>query len=110
MSSNRYKGTENLLIMQDFELFFMIPAMFFTQFSMIPAILGGLIAKKTLGLLYAFGRQNVVMEMAYEVYIIMEWKNIRQDAHLNLFLFLPFLCILICYSKPQYQDMPFLPC
>ncbi len=27
--------------MQDFELFFMIPAMFFTQFSMIPAILGG---------------------------------------------------------------------
>lgn len=56
MSSNRCKGTENLLIMQDFELFFMIPAMFFTKFSMIPAtfltnfsmiptILGGLIAE-----------------------------------------------------------------
>lgn len=26
MSSNRCKGTENLLIMQDFELFFMFPA------------------------------------------------------------------------------------
>ena len=38
MSSNRCKGTENLLIMQDFELFFMIPATFFTHFSMIPTI------------------------------------------------------------------------
>ena len=36
MSSNRCKGTENLLIMQDFELFFMIPATFFQHFSMIP--------------------------------------------------------------------------
>ena len=45
MSSNRYKGTENLLIMQVCELFFMIPTMFFTKFSMIPTILGGLIAE-----------------------------------------------------------------
>ena len=37
MSSNRCKGTENLLIMQDIELFFMIPATFFQHFSMIPA-------------------------------------------------------------------------
>ena len=36
MSSNRCKGTENLLIMQCFELFFMIPATFSQHFSMIP--------------------------------------------------------------------------
>lgn len=56
MSSNRYKVTENLLIMQGFEPFFMIPAIFFCHFSMIPALffrhfsmvpvrLGGLIAE-----------------------------------------------------------------
>ena len=45
MSSNRYKVTEKLLIMQGFELFFMVPAMFFLSFSMIPTILGGLIAE-----------------------------------------------------------------
>ena len=56
MSSNRYKVTENLLIIQGFEMFFMIPATFFLHFSMIPTTfflhfsmipqrLGGLIAE-----------------------------------------------------------------
>ena len=64
----------------------------------------------SLGFLWAFGGQNVVMEVAYEVYIIMEWKNIRLDAHPNLFLFLLFLYILVCYLKQQYLDMPPLTC
>lgn len=50
------------------------------------------------------------MEVPYEVDIIMEWRNIRQDAHPNLSLFLLFLCILICYLTPQYLDMLPLPC
>ena len=103
-----------------------------TLFFMIPAILGGLIAeirstllctsvpedvpkvfymhRKHDGRSVAFCRQIVVMEVAYEVDIIMEWRNTRQDAHLHLSLFLPFLYILICYLTPQYPDMLPLPC